>query len=61
MFPPDLTGDGLIMGAEQGAAIHLVHHTFRLHLGFCIPEAMTSGRRSGSPASSSCVARTRWS
>lgn len=43
MFPPELTGDGLVMAAENGAAVHLVHHTFRLHLGFCIP-AKEGGR-----------------
>jgi len=38
-FPSTLTGDGLIMAAEQGASVHRIHQTFRLHLGFCIPPA----------------------
>ncbi|MDP2619306.1 MAG: FAD-dependent oxidoreductase [Hyphomicrobiales bacterium] len=36
-FPETLTGDGLVMAAEQGASVHRIHQTFRLHLGFCVP------------------------
>lgn len=46
MFPDSLTGDGLIMSAEQGASVHRIHNTFRLHVGIVVP----GGGRDGSDA-----------
>jgi 3-oxosteroid 1-dehydrogenase len=41
-----LTGDAMIMAAEQGAAVGKIHNSFRVHLGFRIPGA----GRNGGPA-----------
>ncbi len=37
MFPPHITGDGLIMGQEVGAAIHYLRANMALFLGYEIP------------------------
>ncbi len=37
MFPPTLTGDGLIMGTEIGSAVRTIHNNMGLFLGFNIP------------------------
>lgn len=39
-----LTGDAMIMATEQGAAVRKIHNSFRLHLGFRIPNAGTDGK-----------------
>jgi 3-oxosteroid 1-dehydrogenase len=38
-----LTGDAMIMAAEQGAAVRKIHNSFRLHLGFRVPGAGPKG------------------
>jgi 3-oxosteroid 1-dehydrogenase len=45
MFPESLAGDALVMAAEQGAVLRIIHNSFRLHLGFLIPD-----ENGGSPA-----------
>ena len=37
MFPDSLTGDGLVMAAELGAAVNTVHNNLALFLGFTVP------------------------
>lgn len=44
MFPDSLTGDGMVVAGEQGAAVGIVHNNLQLFLGFRIPA--TSGRAS---------------
>lgn len=39
MFPPSLTGDGLVMATEIGAALRIIHNNMGLFLGFNIPGA----------------------
>lgn len=44
MFPASVNGDGLLMGAEIGASVHLVAMNMAIFLGFRVP-----GERSGDP------------
>jgi 3-oxosteroid 1-dehydrogenase len=37
MFPDTLTGDGLIMATEIGAAVDVIHNNMALFLGFVVP------------------------
>ena len=39
MFPDTLTGDGMVVAGEQGAAVRLIHNNLQLFLGFRIPAA----------------------
>ena len=42
MFPDTLTGDGMIVAGEQGAAVRLVHNNLQLFLGFRVPASDVS-------------------
>jgi 3-oxosteroid 1-dehydrogenase len=37
MFPDTLTGDGMIMATEIGAAVEIIHNNMALFLGFVVP------------------------
>lgn len=37
MYPSTITGDGLVMGTELGAAVKMIHNNMALFLGFTIP------------------------
>jgi succinate dehydrogenase/fumarate reductase flavoprotein subunit len=37
MYPSTITGDGLVMGTELGAAVKIIHNNMALFLGFTIP------------------------
>ncbi|MEX0407280.1 FAD-dependent oxidoreductase [Aquibium sp. LZ166] len=37
MFPESLTGDGMIMASELGAAVRTIHNNMALFLGFVVP------------------------
>jgi 3-oxosteroid 1-dehydrogenase len=43
MFPPTITGDGLVMACEAGAALKIVANNLAIFLGFHVPDGRSVG------------------